>query len=60
MEKSDHRHRSLLRGRRARPHHYRAAQQRDEIAARAHSITSSERACMVGGMLKPSALAVLR
>jgi hypothetical protein len=40
MEKSHHRHRRLLRLRRERPRRYRAAEQRDELAA-AHSITSS-------------------
>ena len=37
----------------------RAAEQRDELAAH-HSITSSARASSVGGMSRPSALAVLR
>jgi hypothetical protein len=33
MEKSDHRHRRLLRTRRQRPRCRRAAEQRDELAA---------------------------
>src|SRR5262249_60796282 len=37
----------------------RAAEQRDELAA-FHSITSSARASSVGGMVRPSALAVAR
>ena len=37
----------------------RAAEQRDELAA-PHSITSSARASSVGGISRPSALAVLR
>src|SRR5262245_11322337 len=41
IEKSDHRHRGLLRARCERPSR-RAAEQRDEIAA-LHSITSLER-----------------
>jgi hypothetical protein len=36
----------------------RAAEQRDELAARAHSITSSARAGSVGGIVRPSALVV--
>src|SRR5262249_12406387 len=58
-EESNHRHRWLLRARRERPRR-RAAEQRDELAARGHSITSSARASSVGGTSKPSALAVLR
>src|SRR5215813_4320176 len=38
----------------------RAAEQRDELAAPYHSITSSARASSVGGTSRPSALAVLR
>src|SRR5262249_59764160 len=55
-EKPDHRHRRLLRMRRERPRN-RAAEQRDELAAR-HSITSSARASSVGGTLRPSVRAV--
>src|SRR6516162_3202590 len=58
-EKSDHRHSRLLRARRARPR-CRAAEQRYELAAFHHSITSSARASSVGGTSKPSAFAVLR
>src|SRR5262249_62245571 len=58
MNKSDNRHRRLLRARRERPRR-RAAEQRDELAA-LHSITSSARASSVGGTSRPSALAVLR
>src|SRR5262249_23455377 len=57
-EKSDHRHRQLLRARRERPGR-RAAEQRDEVAAD-HSITSSARASSVGGTSRPRVLAVLR
>src|SRR5262249_51823222 len=38
----------------------RAAEQRDELAPPHHSMTSSARASSVGGMARPSALAVLR
>src|SRR5262245_38151207 len=41
VEESDHRHRRLLRPRRKRPTYCRAAEQRYELAAVAHSITSS-------------------
>ena len=50
---------ALLRPRRERPR-CRAAEKRDEFAARSHSITSSARASTVGGISSPSALAVLR
>ena len=59
VEEPDHRHRRLLRARRERPRRRRAAEQRDELAP-LHSITSSARASSVGGMSRPSALAVLR
>src|SRR5262245_8290063 len=49
-----------LRARRKRPSGRRAAEQRDEVAAGAHSITSSARASRVGGISRPSALAVVR
>src|SRR5262245_50332158 len=42
-----------------RPRSRRAAEQRDELAS-PHSITSSARASMVGGMMMPSSFAVLR
>src|SRR5262249_17763997 len=58
-EEPNHRPRRLLRARRERPCGSHAAEQRDELAA-IHSITSSERACRVGGTSKPGALAVLR
>src|SRR5262249_26091486 len=57
VEKSDHRHRRLLRARRERPRDGRAAEQRDELAA-LHSITSSAVASSVDGTERPSALAV--
>src|SRR5262245_17827688 len=57
-EKSDHRHRWLLRVRRQRPRR-RTAEQRDERAA-PHSITSSALARSVGGTSRPSAFAVFR
>src|SRR6516162_3423145 len=50
----------LLRARRERPRRNRAAKQRNELAAAAHSITSSARARSVGGTVRPSAFAVLR
>jgi hypothetical protein len=43
VEKSDYRHPRLLRARRERPS-CRPAEQRDELAASYHSITSSARA----------------
>src|SRR5262245_44302363 len=58
-DKTDHRHRRLLRPRREWPYHHRLAKQRDELAP-VHSITSSARASSVGGTARPSALAVLR
>ena len=53
----DHRHHRLLRARRERPRR-RAAEQRDELAPRNHSITSSARDEQVGGTVRPSILAV--
>jgi hypothetical protein len=47
-EKSNYRHRRLLRPRRQRPCCCRAAEQRDELAP-FHSITSSARASSAGG-----------
>src|SRR6516165_7226439 len=60
VKKSDHRCRGLLRLPRERPRGCRAAEQRDELAPGAHSITSSARASTVAGMSRPSAFAVLR
>src|SRR6516162_10502911 len=57
-EKSNHRHRWLLRPRRERPCCH-AAKQCDEVAAFHYSITSSARASSNGGMCSPSCLAVL-
>jgi len=54
--KPDHRHCLLLPAHRERSRGPRAAEQRDELAAR-HSITSSARASRVGGTSRPSALA---
>jgi hypothetical protein len=51
---------ALLRPRRERPCRCRSAKQHDEVAATDHSITSSARASRVGGISKPSTLAVLR
>src|SRR5262249_22991731 len=56
-EEPDHRHRRLLRARRERPRHRRAADERNELAAPDHSITSSARARSEGGTSRPSALA---
>src|SRR6266849_749774 len=58
-EKTDHRHRRLLRARNDRPRDSHAAEKRDEFPP-PHSITSSARASNDGGMRRPSALAVLR
>src|SRR6516225_7799555 len=49
----------LLRARRKRPSR-RAAEQRDEVAALHHSITSSARNRNDSGIVSPSALAVVR
>src|SRR5262245_22893251 len=51
---------ALLRPRRERPRGRRAAEQRYELAAAAHSITSSAMAESPGGISRPSALAALR
>src|SRR5215472_10623141 len=53
----DHRKRTLLRPRRERPRHCRAAEQRDEIAA-LHSITSSAVASSDDGTVTPSIRAI--
>ena len=58
-EQSDHWQCTLLRARRERPRR-RTAEQRNELAAFHHSITSSARASTVGGISRPSVLAVLR
>src|SRR5262249_43635668 len=50
----------LLRPRRDRPRRHRSAEQRDELAASDHSITSSARASSVSGTVRPSAFAVFR
>jgi hypothetical protein len=49
----------LLRARRERPRDRGAAEQRDELAAPDHSITSSASNCIEIGNSIPSALAVL-
>src|SRR5256885_2387635 len=59
-DKSDHRHRGLLRARRERPRCCRAAEQFNELAASHYSITASARASIVGEMAKPITHAVLR
>src|SRR5262245_22050707 len=56
---ADHWHCSL-RARRERPCCSRPAEQRDELAAVHHSITSSAATCKGSGTVRPSALAVLR
>src|SRR5262245_27370381 len=53
IQKTDHRHRRLLRARHERPRDCCAAEQRYELAARYHSITSSARASSVGGTSRP-------
>src|SRR5262249_11131272 len=50
---------ALLRPRRHRPCHSRAAEQRDELAS-SHSITSSAVASSPGGKVRPNVFAVLR
>src|SRR5262249_34312941 len=50
----------LLRPRRERPRRCRAAEQRDCLAARLHSITSSARASSIAGMSRRRARAVGR
>src|SRR5262245_37653854 len=50
---------ALLRARHQRPCHRRTAKQRDELAP-FHSITSSASASSLGGIVRSSALAVLR
>ena len=55
-----HRHRRTIGQRTERPRCRCAAEQRDELATAAHSITSSARASSVGGMSMPSDFAVLR
>src|SRR6516164_10046725 len=59
VEKLDHRHRRLLRARNEGPPGCRAAEQRDELATAAHSITSSARASTVAGTSIANDLAVL-
>src|SRR5262249_28112799 len=51
---------ALLRARRKRPCRRRAAESSDEFASPNHSITSSARSIIDGGMARPSAVAVLR
>src|SRR5262245_25928953 len=61
-EQPDHRHRRLLRARADRPRGSRT-EHCDELAPphlRGHSITLSARASNIGGMVMPSALAVVR
>src|SRR5262249_44133260 len=57
VEKSDHRHRPLLRARRERPGDRHPANEPGELAP-SHSITSAARASSVGGTVRPSVLAV--
>src|SRR6476469_2200990 len=59
VEEADHRHPGLLRSCREWPD-CRTAEQRDELAAFHHSITSSASASSFAGISRPSALAVLR
>src|SRR2546430_5687283 len=58
-EESNHWNRLLLRARCERPRQ-RPAEQRDELATAAHSITSSARPISGSGMVRPRALAVFR
>src|SRR6516162_5096834 len=50
----------LLRARRERPRHSRAAEQRNELATFDHSITSSAATSRPGGTVRPSVFAVFR
>jgi hypothetical protein len=59
VEKSNHRHRRLLRPRRERPRRRRAAEQRDELAP-PHSRTSLARATNTSDKETPSDAAVFR
>src|SRR5262249_9208754 len=59
VQVSYHWQRRLLRVRRERPCGCRATEERDELAS-PHSITSSARPSNTSGIVKPSALAVLR
>src|SRR6516165_3181172 len=59
VEQPNYRHRRLLRARRERPRHRRAAKQRDNLPP-SHSMTSSAVICMISGTVMPSAFAVLR
>src|SRR5215207_6067890 len=58
-QKSDRRHRRLLRRRRERPRHRCTAEKRDELPY-PHSITSSARRMNDSGIVMPAAFAVLR
>ena len=58
-EKSDHRHRRLLRARREWPCGRSAGEKRNELAP-SHSITSSARAMTDAGISRPIAFAVFR
>src|SRR5262245_58890079 len=60
IDKANDRNGGLLHLRCDRPRRRRAAEQRDELAARNHSMTSSARASRDGGTSRPSAFAVLR
>src|SRR4029077_2877714 len=59
VEIPDHRHRRLLRSCHHRPRGRSTAEERDEFSP-PHSITSSARASSVGGIVRPSALAVFK
>src|SRR5262249_51374794 len=58
-QKADDRHGRLLRPRNSRPRHRSPAEKPDDIAP-PHSITSSARTRIVGGISRPSSLAVFR
>src|SRR5262249_14741229 len=59
IEEPHYRHGRLLRARRERAGG-RGAEEGDELATAAHSITSSAMASTPGGIVRPSAFAVLR
>jgi hypothetical protein len=57
-KETDHRHCQLLRARRERPRSCHATEQRDQLAAAPHSITSLALASKVAGTVMPSILAI--
>src|SRR6516165_2797419 len=60
VDEADNWHGRLLRARHERPRRSRAADERDELAALHHSITSSARPSSGSGIVRPRTLAVIR